>query len=29
MPYNDINAAPDYYFGNCNNGRPFIIAGHS
>ena len=26
MPYGDIVAALDYYF---NNGRPFIIAGHS
>ena len=29
MPYDDISAALDYYFENCNNGRPFIIAGHS
>ena len=29
MPYNDITAALDYYFQNYNNGRPFIIAGHS
>ena len=29
MPYSDIKAALDYYFENCNNGRPFIIAGHS
>ncbi|MBR0045062.1 MAG: DUF3089 domain-containing protein, partial [Synergistaceae bacterium] len=29
MPYNDITAALDYYFKNYNNGRPFIIAGHS
>lgn len=29
MPYDDITAALDYYFENCNNGRPFIIAGHS
>ena len=28
-PYADIKAALDYYFENCNNGRPFIIAGHS
>ena len=28
-PYADIQAALDYYFENCNNGRPFIIAGHS
>ena len=29
MPYGDITAALDYYFENCNGGRPFIIAGHS
>ena len=29
IPYNDITAALDYYFTNCNEGRPFIIAGHS
>ena len=29
MPYNDITAALEYYFKNYNNGRPFIIAGHS
>ena len=29
MPYSDITAALDYYFTKCNNGRPFIIAGHS
>ena len=29
MPYTDITAALDYYFENYNNGRPFIIAGHS
>ena len=29
MPYGDIVAALDYYFENCNGGRPFIIAGHS
>ena len=29
MPYNDVTAALDYYFDNYNNGRPFIIAGHS
>ena len=29
MPCNDITAALDYYFKNYNNGRPFIIAGHS
>ena len=28
-PYGDITAALDYYFENCNNGRPFVIAGHS
>ena len=28
-PYTDIKAALDYYFEKCNNGRPFIIAGHS
>ena len=28
-PYGDITAALDYYFENFNNGRPFIIAGHS
>ena len=28
-PYIDIKAALDYYFEKCNNGRPFIIAGHS
>jgi len=28
-PYNDITAALDYYFENYNEGRPFIIAGHS
>ncbi|MBQ9000329.1 MAG: DUF3089 domain-containing protein [Eggerthellaceae bacterium] len=27
--YGDISAALDYYFENCNGGRPFIIAGHS
>ena len=27
--YNDIRAALDYYFENFNQGRPFIIAGHS
>ena len=25
----DIFAALDYYFANCNNGRPYILAGHS
>ncbi len=29
VPYADITAALDYYFENYNNGRPFIIAGHS
>ena len=29
MPYDDITAALDYYFENCNGGRPFILAGHS
>ena len=29
MPYDDIAAALDYYFKNYNEGRPFIIAGHS
>ena len=29
IPYGDITAALDYYFENCNGGRPFIIAGHS
>ena len=29
IPYEDLSAALDYYFENCNNGRPFIIAGHS
>ena len=29
VSYTDIKAALDYYFENCNNGRPFIIAGHS
>jgi hypothetical protein len=29
MPYADITAALDYYFEHCNEGRPFIIAGHS
>ncbi|MBQ9335764.1 MAG: DUF3089 domain-containing protein, partial [Lentisphaeria bacterium] len=28
-PYEDIRAALDCYFKNHNNGRPFIIAGHS
>ena len=29
MPYGDITAALDYYFENCNGGRPFVIAAHS
>lgn len=29
MCYDDIAAALDYYFDHCNNGRPFIITGHS
>ena len=29
VSYEDISHALDYYFENCNNGRPFIIAGHS
>ena len=29
VPYEDITAALDYYFENYNEGRPFIIAGHS
>jgi len=29
LPYEDLTAALDYYFEKCNNGRPFIIAGHS
>ena len=29
MPYDDITDALDYFFENYNNGRPFIIAGHS
>jgi pimeloyl-ACP methyl ester carboxylesterase len=28
-PYSDITAALDYYFEHYNQGRPFIIAGHS
>ncbi|MBP3848295.1 MAG: DUF3089 domain-containing protein [Pyramidobacter sp.] len=28
FPYGDITAALDYYFKNCNGGRPFIIAVH-
>ena len=29
IPYDDIRAALDCYFRKYNNGRPFIIAGHS
>ncbi len=29
IPYGDITAALDYYFENYNQGRPFILAGHS
>lgn len=29
IPYSDITNALDYYFEHYNNGRPFIIAGHS
>lgn len=29
LSYTDIKAALDFFFENCNNGRPFIIAGHS
>ena len=29
LPHDDITAALDYYFEKCNEGRPFIIAGHS
>jgi hypothetical protein len=29
MPLNDIIAALDYYFEHFNDGRPFILAGHS
>jgi hypothetical protein len=29
VSYTDIKAALDYFFEKCNNGRPFIIAGHS
>ena len=28
-PRTDIYAALDYYFEHCNQGRPFILAGHS
>ena len=29
VAYDDVTAALDYYFENCNEGRPLIIAGHS
>ena len=29
IPYDDITGALDYYFENCNGGRPFILASHS
>ncbi|MBQ3425844.1 MAG: DUF3089 domain-containing protein [Clostridia bacterium] len=29
ISYDDVTAALDYYFENYNEGRPFIIAGHS
>lgn len=29
VSYTDIKASLDYFFEKCNNGRPFIIAGHS
>ena len=29
LSYRDIRAALDYYFENYNEGRPFVIAGHS
>jgi len=29
IAYDDVTAALDYYFKHYNNGRPFIIAGHS
>src|ERR1039457_6490493 len=29
VAYTDIEAAFDYYIANLNNGRPFILAGHS
>ena len=29
ISYDDMSSALDYYFEKCNNGRPFIIAGHS
>lgn len=28
-PLTDVTTALDYYFKNCNQGRPFILAGHS
>jgi hypothetical protein len=29
VAYTDVEAAFDYYIANLNNGRPFILAGHS
>jgi penicillin V acylase-like amidase (Ntn superfamily) len=29
LPYDDISKAFDYYLAHYNNGRPFILAGHS
>ncbi len=29
VPVEDVIESLDYYFANCNNGRPFILAGHS
>lgn len=29
LAYKDVEAAWDYYLANYNNGRPFILAGHS
>lgn len=29
LPLQDAEAALDYYFENLNEGRPFILAGHS
>ena len=29
VSYTDMKAALDFFFEKCNNGRPFIIAGHS
>ena len=29
IPYGDITSALDYYFEHYNQGRPFVIAGHS